>query len=285
MTGAPVRVGAVSYLNTFPLVEGLAGPGLALSFAPPAALADRMAEGALDVALLPVAELARLPHLEIVPGLGIVTSGASRSVLLVSTKPVEDVSSVRLDPESRSSNALCRVLFAEVWGVRPEFRPGTPDLAECLADADAAVRIGDKALFEPAPTGTFVTDLGRAWTDATGLPFVFAVWAARPGVVDRELYRRLHDARRRGKRSIEKIARDYRYRGRAYEREAREYLEEAIRYRLGNPEIDGMKRFFALAERAGVVREAPPLRRALESWSPCHDTAVARGILPRQENP
>jgi chorismate dehydratase len=274
----PVRIGAVSYLNTRPLVHGLerdreAG-GIELTYAPPAELADRMSAGELDLALLPVIELAGMPELEVVPGLGIVTAGASRSVLLVSRKPLEQVDSVALDPESRTSNALARLLFAKVWRRQPSFETGTHSLTESLERCDAAVRIGDKALFEPLPDGAHVQDLGTVWTEQTRRPFVFAVWAVRPGVLSRELYQRLHASRRLGKKNIEQIARDYRWRGRTYPEVAQSYLTRNIVYRLGSSEIDAMKLFFRETAEIGVIDKAPLIRLALTRWTTCHDTAA-----------
>ena len=101
------RIGAVSYLNTRPLVfgleQGLAEPRIDLSYDVPARLADRMLAGELDVALMPVIELARLPELEIIPGLAIGTFGPSRSVLLISRKPIEAVESIALDQDGQDS--------------------------------------------------------------------------------------------------------------------------------------------------------------------------------------
>ena len=117
--GERIRIGAVAYLNTRPLVfgmeQGLGAERIELSYDVPAVLAERMRSKAIDVALLPVIELAAFPDLELVPGLGIVTQGDSRSVLLVSRVPASKIESVALDPESRTSNALTRVLFSELW--------------------------------------------------------------------------------------------------------------------------------------------------------------------------
>ena len=177
-----VRIGAVAYLNTYPLVHGMQrglGAGrVELSLDVPAVLSDRMQAGQLDIALLPVIELARMPELELVPGLGIVTRGPSRSVLLVSRRPIDAIRTIALDPESRTSNALVRVLCARAWGVEPEFRDGPADLQGALEACDAVVRIGDKALFETVPQDCEAHDLGTAWTESTGLPFVFAAWGA-----------------------------------------------------------------------------------------------------------
>ena len=122
---AKVRVGAVSYLNTRPLVfgfeQGVAADRIALSYDVPSTLTDRMAAGALDVALLPAIEIARLGNLSIVPGLSLSTIGPVRSVLLVTKRPLREIRSVALDPESRTSNATTvgALSSTECPGVQP----------------------------------------------------------------------------------------------------------------------------------------------------------------------
>ncbi len=273
-----IRIGAVSYLNTRPLVHGLEQHAVAdrieLSFATPSDLAAQMARGALDMALLPVIELARIPDLELVPGLAIGTHGASRSVLLVSNCPMDEIDTLALDPESRTTNTLARVLLAEVWKRHPTTRRGSPSLDDDLGVCDAVVRIGDKALFEPLPEGALAEDLGAVWTRETGLPFVFAVWAARPGVVDRELYRALHDSRRKGSRAIDRIAEDYTWHGTSYPEIVREYLTHGIRFRLGTAEIQAIERFFRLAHGLGLIERIPEIRLAFQRWTTCHETAA-----------
>ena len=261
-----IRAGAVSYLNTRPLVfgidQGLGADRIELAYDVPSVLASRMEGGELDLALLPVVELARIPGLVVVPGLAIGSLGNCRSVLLVANKPLSDVKSVALDPESRTSNALARVLFAEAWGGAPSFVNGPRDLALALAEHDAAVRIGDKALFEPLPPGTIAYDLGGAWTARTTLPFVFAVWAARPGVVDREIYEMLHASRRAGAAAIRAIADDYTWNGRQYPEIAHAYLRDAMRYRLGDPEVGAIRRFLAASAELGIIDTAPSIELA-----------------------
>ncbi|MCP3977722.1 MAG: menaquinone biosynthesis protein [bacterium] len=270
----PLRIGAVSYLNTRPLVHGLGGEdGIDLSFDVPAALSERMLRGELDVALLPVIELARMPQLELVPGLSIATRGAAASVLLVTRREAGEVRRVALDVESRTSNALTRVLFAEVWGAAPEFVEGIEDIDRALADCDAVVRIGDKALFEPLPEGCTAYDLGQAWTDATGLPFVFAAWAARPGVVTRELYAALHRARQAGVRAVDEIAAGYRWNGDCRPQRSAEYLRNNIRFRLGAAEVEALRRFLAAAAKHGIIDGAPEIRLAPERVTRCHEEA------------
>jgi len=271
-----LRIGAVAYLNTRPLVYGLehaSAPGLELSYDVPAVLAGKMQHGELDVALLPVIELARIPSLEVVPGLGIVTRGPARSVLLVARRPLDRLRRVALDPESRTSNALFRVLCRDVWRIDPQIveppagTPRAPALAAALDDCDAVVRIGDKALFEQIPAGCHSEDLGEAWTRATGLPFVWAAWIARPGAVERTLYRALHDSRRAGVKAIDEIAAEYSWNGARHAELARSYLLEHIRYRLGSAELDGLTAFLRAAADAGIIDAAPTIRSALRRFT------------------
>jgi predicted solute-binding protein len=261
-----VRAGTVDYLNARPLVHGLEhglGEGaFELSRAVPSVLADRMRGQELDLALLPVVELAHMPELELAPGLAIASHGRARSVLLVSRRPVRSIASIALDPESRTSNVLARVLLDRVWGIAPEIVPASDDLERTLLVADAAVRIGDKALFEPLPARVHVHDLGLEWTRATGLPFVFAAWAAWPGVLDERLCRLLDRSRRAGSDAIDAIARDYSFRGRRDPELAREYLRHNIRYDLGPEELSAMARFFEAAHETGAIERVPPIRVA-----------------------
>jgi len=272
-----IRIGAVSYLNTKPLIHGLErglGAGLVeLSDDVPSVLAERMSRGEIDVALLPVIELARMPDLEVVPGLGITTFGPSRSVLLLSRVPIAAVERVALDRESRTSNALAQVLFADVWGARPSFELGPRALDQALGEHDAVVRIGDKALFESPPDDVEIHDLGEVWTRASGLPFVFAAWAARPGVVDREIYGVLHASRRQGVKAIDRIAEEFRWNGHHDPVLVRGYLMEHIQYRLGAAEVQAMRHFLVAAERLKLVDRVPEIRLALKRWTSCHEIA------------
>lgn len=273
-----VRIGAVSYLNARPLVFGLdqgsGGDRIELSYDVPSVLSARMAAGELDIALLPTIELARIPDLAIVPGLAIGSLGPCRSVLLVARKPLDEIRTIALDPESRTSNVLVQVLCAESWGLAPRFAPGPRDLELALSEHDAAVRIGDKALFEPLPAGTTAHDLGEAWTAATRLPFVFAVWAARLETLDRDLYQLLHDSRRAGAAALAAIAEDYTWNGRRDPERAFAYLRDAMRYRFGADELTAVRRFLAAAARVGAIDAEPDLRIALATTPECGPAAA-----------
>jgi chorismate dehydratase len=270
------RIGAVSYLNARPLTWGLErglGSGrIELRFGPPAALADEMAAGRLDLGLLPVAALAGPQQLELVPGLAVGTFGPSRSVLLLCRRPPAQIDSVALDPASRTSNALCQVLLARAFGRRPTF-VRAPAGDDPLSGCDAAVRIGDRALFEPLPEGCTALDLAQVWTAQTRRPFVFAAWIARPGVVDPELYRLLHASSRQGRSEIERIALD------APQPDlARDYLLRNIRTRLGAPEIEALLEFFRAAVDLGCLERVPEIRLAGKRRTTCD--AVAEALRP-----
>jgi len=266
------RIGAVSYLNARPLVfgleQGLDTARFELSHDVPSVLASRMAAGELDVALLPAIELARIPGLAIFPGLAIGSMGACRSVLLVSPLPLDEIRSIALDPESRTSNALVQ-LCREAWGISPRFEAGPRDLDLALREHDAAVRIGDKALFDELPAGMRAYDLGEAWTALTRLPLVFAVWATRLEAMDREVYQLLHDSKRAADLVLDVIADDYTYGGRQYPEVARSYLREAIRYRFGGPELAGLRRFLDAAARLELIEPGFDLRIAFSAEARC----------------
>lgn len=279
--GPRVRVGAVPFLNARPLVfgleQGLGRGRIDLSYDVPSVLAERMAASDLDVALLPTIELARIPDLTVVPGLSISTRGPAASVLLVSRKPIAEIRSVALDPDSRTSNALVQILFAEVWGSDPSFTIGPSDLGRSLLLHDAAVRIGDKALFEPLPPGTQGIDLGEAWTVATGLPLVFAVWAARTEALDRTVYEVLHASRRQGTKVLDLIALDYTWRGVQYPEKSLDYLTRNIFHRLGAPEVASLRKFLAAARRAGITEDEPEIRLAAFGSPACGAVAAGPG--------
>ncbi len=209
--GSPiVRLGAVSYLNTRPLVEGLAGrPDVALRFDVPARCADLVEAGEVDLGLVPIIEYARhADDYAVVPDVSIASLAAVDSVALFTRQPIERVRSIALDVSSRTSAGLVRLLCARHFRIRPAFVPAAPDIRTMLASADAALLIGDPALFlDPASVDAEKIDLGLAWRAMTGLPFVWAVWAGRAGAASPDVCRLLYETRRRGVAAIDTIAR------------------------------------------------------------------------------
>ena len=205
-----VRLGAVDYLNARPLVYGLElKPRLfAIQFDPPSRCAALLHEGSIDVGMIPTIEYLRgNSTYRIVPGMGIVSHGPVASVALFSTCPVERIRTVAADTSSRTSNALLRILCFEAFGIAPEFVPMAPDARAMLERCDAALIIGDPALFlDHQAAGLLKVDLGERWTTMTGLPFVWAFWAGRGGSLSGEALGALTEARDAGVAASDAIA-------------------------------------------------------------------------------
>jgi chorismate dehydratase len=272
-----LRIGAVSYLNTRPLVQGLAEPGRAVCYDLPSRLADRLAAGDLDVALVPIVELFQGRGHVVVSDACIACRGAVRSVkLLFRTRP-QGVRSLALDEGSRTSAILARILLANRFGVRPSVRPFRIGSRIEAMDADAILIIGDRALGPPRGRFDEVWDLGEEWVSWTGLPFVFAVWAARRGFAEASrataegdrlsaLASLLSQARDRGVERLEAIAAHEAASHGLSVDDCLTYLRDNLHFCLGDGEREAIRLFHSLALREGLVEqgfefdEAVPLR-------------------------
>jgi len=282
MSDQRVRLGAVEYLNARPLVFGLERhPAFDLRFDVPSRCADLLHAGAIDLGLIPSIEYLRGPRPGsycIVPDLAIGSKGPVASVMLYTTRPIADVRSLALDVSSRASVALVRVLCAHRFGITPSFETRGPDLASMLTRADAALVIGDTALFldgqaladvaqevgeRRGDPGAGMTveplDLGDVWTRWTGLPFVYAFWAGAPGVLDGDAIDALQRARDAGVTRPATISRDYFSGAPGRQAVGERYLRDNIRYGLGDEERAGLERFYAYAAESGVVESRGPL--------------------------
>jgi chorismate dehydratase len=257
---APIRLGAVNYLNARPLVYGLeARPDLfALRFDPPSVCATLLHENSIDVGMIPSIEYCRGDHYRIVPGMGIVSDGPVASVAVFTAKPLDTVRTIAADTSSRTSNALLRILCRARFGIAPEFVPMPPDPQRMLAHCDAALIIGDPALYLDARTeGVEKIDLGTEWVSLTGLPFVWAFWAGRPGAVSPAAVSALTAARDRGVTASDEIADAHCRPERAAQ--GRTYLRDNIRYVLGDREEAAVRTYFELAEQYGLIDTARAL--------------------------
>jgi len=246
-----LRVCAVSFLNTCPLVWGLQyGPQkdlFDLSFEIPSVCADRMAAGSADIGLVPVIE-ARRQGLDFIPGIGIACNGPVRSILLVSHVPAPAIRTVAVDCSSRTSVALTEVVLRERFGVRPKLVTHAPQLSAMLETADAALVIGDPALrFHPDELPYHVYDLGQEWKWMTGLPMVFAVWAARPQVIDPGVVSILQASCDFGLERMEEIIAQEGPRRGFSEELVRQYLTHYIHFNLTEEYQKGLTRFLASA--------------------------------------
>lgn len=246
-----LRVCAVSYLNTTPLVWGLLhGPQqnlFDLEFRIPAACADQVSAGLADIGIVPSFEVARL-GLEVIPGAGIASRGPVRSILLVSTRPASEIRSLAADSSSRTSVQLARVILARKYGCEPRIFPHPPDLKAMLSKADAALVIGDPALrIDPAPLPYHVYDLGAEWWDLTGLPMVFAVWAGRRGVATPEVAEAFRASCRYGREHLEEIVACEAGRLELAPELVRSYLADSIVHELTELDYLGMETFLEYA--------------------------------------
>lgn len=258
-----LRVGIVDYLNSKPLAWGFLKGHHANLFAPelhpPARVARLLADGELEVGLIPSIELARIPGLEVLPDLCVAAEHEVRSVLLVSREPLERVRRVALDANSRTSVALLEVLCAERFGIEPEFSVQPPDVERMLAEHEAALVIGDPALSVDRERFG-VHDLAGEWHALTGLPFVFAVWAVRPEVEFPDLSVYFKNSLRHGLASLDSLVRESAAELGLDTEVIRRYLTEHLRFVLRDEEREALGEFFRRAERHGLIDAVPELR-------------------------
>lgn len=259
--GVPIRVGAVNYLNTKPLIYDLESisPDLVLSLDVPSKLADDLAAGNLDVALIPAIEYFRAGTYSIVPGISIASRGAVLSVTLFSRRPWSAVRRVALDVGSRTSIALTRTLSAKRYGIAIECVSLPLDADPEMTDTDAVLLIGDRAMHACLPGFPHAYDLGQEWHDWTGLPFVYAFWAVRTGVELNGVADALHEAKRRGLHRVGEIAAREAPRLGLDAGFCRRYLNHIIQFDLGPREQAGLRKFADLAAELGLARQGVPL--------------------------
>jgi len=257
----PLRLGAVSYLNTKPLVYNLdAYPEqFDVRFDVPAKCAELLHDNKVDLGLIPAIEYLRGDY-AIVPGVSIASFGDVATVAVFTRKPIDQVRTIALDLSSRTSVALTRVLCAKRWGIAPKFTPAEPDLDRMLQGADAALVIGDPAFeIDPAAHGVTKIDLGGEWNALTDLPFVYAMWVGRPGAASPEQCRQLQRARDGGVAHLDAIAKQTGGGDVRLEQRALVYLRDNLKYGLGDAEQAGLRRFHELAAEISVVAGIRPL--------------------------
>jgi len=244
-----IRIGAVNYLNTKPLIHDLEqlAPSAELILDYPSRLAASMKRGELDVALIPVIEYFRGDHYTLVPGMSIASDGPVLSVTLFSRVPWAKIRKLALDEGSRTSAALSQVILRKRYGVKPEIVPLPLDAQAENLDVDAVLLIGDRAMHACLPGFAHAFDLGQEWHDWTELPFVYAAWAVRDGVDLGSVAEALLESKRQGLAHLGPIA----------AREApllgldagfcRRYLTNIIRFDLGPREVAGLRHYYQMA--------------------------------------
>jgi chorismate dehydratase len=251
-----IRIGAVNYLNTKPLIYQLEqlAPEAELILDLPSRLADQLESGALDVALIPVIEYFRGGPYRLVPNIAIASHGPVLSVTLFSRRPWPEIRRVALDVGSRTSAALTEVLLRKRHGVKAEIIPLPMDAEAEKVDADAVLLIGDRAMRACLPGFVHAYDLGQEWHDWVGLPFVYAVWAVRADVELGSVETALLEAKRRGCRDVGQIAFREAPRLGLDAGFCRRYLSNIIRFDLGPREQAGLHHYYMLASELGLAR-------------------------------
>ncbi|MGB6868940.1 MAG: menaquinone biosynthesis protein [Acidobacteriaceae bacterium] len=283
MTLTPLRVSAIHFLNPAPLMWSFDhdpdqrefATRYTLSSDTPSECAAKLASGAADIGLVPVA--AYTPSLAVVPGCAIASRDRVRSILLVVRHPdgLGGVRRVALDTASRTSSAYTRILFSRFWHAEPEYIPHPPDLEAMLQRADAALLIGDPALFaledraaREQRTGErlLYLDLAHEWHTFTGTVWVSAFWAVRPEalaaatVPAAQLIQDLQHSRDQGLAHLDALADEWAQRIAVPRATIHAYLSENIWYHLDDPALAGLDLFYRYGAECGALPAAPALR-------------------------
>jgi chorismate dehydratase len=259
-----IRVGSVSYLNAKPLTYRLTdfAPYVQLTTDLPSRLAEQLARGELDVALIPSIEFFRGGALgyEIVSGSAIAARGAVRSVKLFSRVPFRKIDRLALDDGSRTSQALAQIWLNDAHLIRPRNIESLPMGVSALeSTADAVLVIGDRAMKVPDNAFHAVVDLAEAWNTMTGLPFVFAMWVARGGLDLGDLPEALVRSRTEGLVHAREIAESQGPRLGLDVQKCFDYLTRALSYELGEAEVAGLRLFARKAALLGLAPEEADL--------------------------
>ena len=264
------RVGHIQFLNCLPIYWGLVRSGALLDVEltkdTPDRLNDALVRGDLDIGPISLVEYLRhAADLVLLPDLAVGSDGPVLSVNLVAQRPLAELARVALGSTSRTSVLLARMWLAEVHDVHPAYFACPPELSAMLLEADAAVLIGDAALratYEAPRSGLAVYDLGAVWRDWTGLPMVFAVWAARrayaeanPGLV-KEVHAAFVRSRAEALAHVDDVAAQA-ARWEPFEPATLARYFRTLDFSLGPRQLEGLSEFARRAARAGALPQPP----------------------------
>lgn len=259
------RLGSVSFLNakplTYPIEKGLVNHDFELVLTPPAELSVMLHRKEIDLGLIPVAEFIKRGTYCAVPDISISSVGRVDSVILLTGGTLADIKTVAVDRRSQSSTALLKIVLEIFNNVSPSYIPREPD-ENFLRGVDAGMIIGDTGLetaYNP-PDGYGVYDLGEIWTNETGLPFVYAVFAVNEGVKLGKNLEALAKSKACGTGMIGEIAEHESKRLGLDEDICNVYLSERIKYDLGEKEIEGIIRYSELLSELGLCEKIPGVR-------------------------
>ena len=292
-----LRISIVEFLNTAPLVWGFTDGPLQgrydLSFTVPSLCAEALRSGQVDVAIIPAIEYQRMDGMVVLPEMAVAAKSEVRSILVLAKKPIEQAKRIALDTNSRSSVALTRILCKEFWCIAPEFIDAAPDASAMLAEADAALVIGDPALrirlkvdalLAKAP-GTkgccdselasdqseipvpgvdtlFVYDVAEQWRQMTGKPCVLAIWVGRRELITPEVVADFLASKEYGLARIGEIAEAASLKLELPPRDLEIYLRDHINFSLDAANLEGLELYFRECAAAGLIPAAKPIEFA-----------------------
>ncbi len=246
-----IRIGAVSYLNTKPLLYGIQRSpvitDIELTIDYPSRIAGMLMNGELDMGLVPVAIIPLMKEFHINTGVCIGSKGPVASVCIFSETPIASVERVMLDYQSRTSVQLAKVLLRDYWKISPEFTDAPEDFREHIKGRTAGVVIGDRAL-EQRTISPYIYDLGEAWTAHTGLPFVFAAWISNKKL-DEAFIRRFDEANREGLDHIAAVVAENPY----SLFDLNEYFTSCLDYELDEAKLAGLEKFLGYLRKPVTV--------------------------------
>jgi chorismate dehydratase len=239
-----IKVGIVNYLNTKPLLYGIQHSTLQeeleLIEDYPANIARLLVDGDIDLGLVPVSVIPRLEEYHIITDYCIGCDGPVASVCLFSEVPIEQIKEVLLDYQSRTSVALAKILLKDYWKIQPKLTDARPDFLSSVKGTTAAVIIGDRAL-EQRKHSPYIYDLGEAWQQHTGLPFVFAAWISNKQL-PQDLIERFNEANKKGLENIDTVVAENPYPIYSLQ----QYYTKHINYFLDDEKRKGLEKFIRM---------------------------------------
>jgi chorismate dehydratase len=244
-----LRLSIVYYLNSLPLawgfVHGRQRDIFDLDFSSPSRCADLLADGSVDIGLIPSIEYQRIRGAKVISGLSIASKRQVQSVLLISKVPAERIQTVAIDNSSRTSIVLLRILLALKYRTQPTMRSCEPEIEAMLNHSDAALIIGDTAL-RAVVDDHYRYDLAEEWKTLTGKPFVFAFWGVRSGVnlADPSVFQQ---SLAYGETHLDEIVQQQSQTLHLPVDQLHRYLTENINYTLDQENLEGLQLFYQLA--------------------------------------
>ncbi|MCF6156807.1 MAG: hypothetical protein E3K36_16565 [Candidatus Brocadia sp.] len=249
-----LRLGVVPYMNAKPLIYGLDQQtnSIELSFEVPSLLPSMLNNDQIDVAIIPSIEYFRSGNYAIIPDISISSCGTVESVKIFSKVPMQNIRTAALDKSSLTSCALTRIILKEQYHLSPQYTQWSKQYDISRTDTDAALIIGDNAM--KVTDNEYVTlDLGQAWYEYTGLPFVYAIWVVKKDRHIPGINNLLKNAKEAGIQSVRELAAAESHRLQLTEERCLNYLTKSIRYNLGKEEIKGLQTFYQYAVSLGLA--------------------------------